>query len=451
METLRTTFQAGTTLPVAFRLRQLKQLRRAIQAHESEISEALHQDLGKPPLEAYVTEIGFVLEELSYAIQHLAEWVEPTSASVSITLFHAEARIEPRPLGLVLIIGPWNYPFQLILSPLIGAIAAGNCAVVKPSEHAPATSALIRMLLEGALDKGTIKVFEGGVEATQQLLAMKWDSIFFTGSTAVGRLVARAAADQLTPVTLELGGKSPCILDDSCDLTLAVRRTLWGKFMNAGQTCVAPDVVFVPRSRMDAFVAQCKEQLHAFYGSDAALSDDYGRIINDSHFSRLEKLLGHGERILLGGKRSRETRYFEPTLVTDVPTDSPLQHEEIFGPILPILPYESLDEVVQWIRARPKPLAFYLFSRDQRIQERLLNQVEFGGGCINDTLTHLSSPELPFGGVGASGMGAYHGKHSFDTFTHRRSLLIKSPHLDLPLRYPPYSKGSLRLIQKVMG
>jgi aldehyde dehydrogenase (NAD+) len=449
LERQRGFFRAGHTRSLTFRQQSLHRLKLAIQNRQQEILNALAADFGKPAFEGYTTEVGFVLDELTQTLKHLPEWCEPERVPTPLVHQPAESAIHVEPYGVVLIMAPWNYPFQLLIDPLIAAVAAGNCAVLKPSEFTPKTAALISQLITQCFDPGHVAVIEGGVAETQALLDHPFDYIFFTGSTAVGRLVMEKAARHLTPVTLELGGKSPCIVDQGVDLEMSARRIAWGKFLNAGQTCVAPDYLCVPRAEKALWIAALCQWILRFYGPDPAASADYPRIVNDSHFERLSHLMQSG-RIVSGGQTDARQRYIAPTLIDDVDWDSPLMQEEIFGPLLPVLSYDSLDELIERIAARPKPLALYFFSEHQAHQARILQELSFGGGCLNDTILHLANPHLPFGGVGASGMGACHGKYGFDTFSHRKSILHRQLRLDLPVRYPPYGPLKEQVVRQIL-
>ncbi|HVJ66218.1 MAG TPA: aldehyde dehydrogenase [Bdellovibrionota bacterium] len=443
-------FATYATRDIKFRLQQLKKLEEMITSNVDAISAALHADLGKPALEAFTSEIAVTLEEVRLHQKNLSRWARPRKVTTPVHLLPAKCEIIAEPLGVALIISPWNYPFHLAIAPLVGALAAGNCVALKPSELAPHTAALLSQMLAKTFAPEYVRVIEGGVEETTALLKIKFDHIFFTGSTAVGRVVMRAAAEHLTPVTLELGGKSPTIVTEHADIDLAARRIAWGKFMNAGQTCVAPDYVYVHAARAIEFTEKLKVYLAQFYSGDPRTSDSYGRIISERHFDRLVGLL-EGAKVIHGGKHERATRYLEPTLVGEVNSEAPLMREEIFGPILPILPYARLDEAFASIRTREKPLAAYFFSRDEREVEKFLAELSFGGGCVNDTILHLANPHLPFGGVGASGLGAYHGEESFLTFSHRKSVVRKSKWLDFDFRYPPYREKDLALIKRLFG
>lgn len=441
----RTYFQTGATRSVAFRLSQLQNFYSEIESNETALIGALHEDLRKSPQEAYATEIGLVLVEIRHALRNLPSWAKPQRRRGSLLTWPARGFVRPEPYGVALIIGPWNYPFQLLLAPLVGAIAAGNCVVLKPSEFAPQTAAAIARLIEAVFPGEYVAVVQGQRDVAEALLREKWDTIFFTGSTGVGRAVMTAAARQLTPVTLELGGKCPCIVCADAPLETVARRIIWGKFMNAGQTCVAPDHVLVDQLVGDELVAAMKRVLRDFYGDDPRNNSNYGRIVNRRHFDRLVNYLGTG-RILCGGKHDAGDLYIAPTILTEVATDAPVMQEEIFGPILPVLEFASVDEVLTSLRSRPTPLALYLFTRDRAIQDRVLAETRSGGVCINDTVSHIIGHHLPFGGLGESGMGAYHGRASFDCFSHRRSVLRRSLAFDPQLRYPPprVSLGTLK-------
>lgn len=444
----RAYYETGTTRPYAFRAEQLGRLRRAIEAHEAEILAALAADMGKPDFEAFSGEVALLYWEIDHTRKHLKRWMRPEGVATPMAIMPSRSFIMPEPLGQVLIIGPWNYPLMLILAPLVGAMAAGNTAVLKPSELAPHTSALLARLIASTFPREYIAVVEGGVDTSQALLARRWDHIFFTGGSAVGKIVARAAAEHLTPVTLELGGKSPCIVDREVDLTIAARRIAWGKFYNAGQTCVAPDYLLVHREVKEPFLAAMTEQIRAFYGDDPKASPDYARIISDRHFDRLAAMLGEG-RTVTGGQVDRASRYIAPTIIDGVELSHRSMQEEIFGPILPVFAFDRLDEAIATVKRMENPLALYVFTTNRATEERVLTELPFGGGCINNTIVHLSNPDLPFGGRGNSGYGAYHGKAGFDTFTHRKSI-VKTPFwVDIPLRYSPY-RGKLSLLKRLM-
>ncbi|MBE9034578.1 aldehyde dehydrogenase [aff. Roholtiella sp. LEGE 12411] len=441
-------FQTSKTKDVDFRIEQLKTLKQAVIEHKQSIIQALQADLHKPEFEIYMTEFS-IIKEVDYAIKHLKTWIKPKKAAVSWEFFSYFAQIYAEPLGVVLIIGPWNYPFNLIISPLVGAIAAGNCTIIKPSELAPHTSHVLAEIIAKYFDPAYIAVLEGGVETSQELLAEKFDHIFFTGGTAVGKIIMAAAAKHLTPVTLELGGKSPCIVDTDINLEHTIRRITWGKFLNAGQTCIAPDYLLVDKKIKKDLVDGLQECLKEFYGEQPDNSPDYARIINQKHFDRLVSFLKDGA-IIIGAETKPSELYIAPTLIDNVSLVDPIMQEEIFGPLLPIIEYTNIAEAIALINSRPKPLALYLFSQNKNLQKRVLQETSSGGVCINDTLMQFGASSLPFGGVGDSGIGSYHGKASFDIFSHDKSVLQNSFWLDLKWRYAPY-KGKLPLIKKFLG
>ncbi|MGB3295449.1 MAG: aldehyde dehydrogenase [Phormidesmis sp.] len=452
LQAQRLFFASGGTRSLDFRRAQLKQLKANIAAATDEISAALKADLGKCELEAYVTELALVLGDIDQALRQLASWCKPRRKSVPLVLQPARAKVVPEPLGVVLIISPWNYPLHLALGPLVSAIAAGNCAVLKPSEIAPHTSALLAKLVADTFPPEYVRVMEGDAEIAQALLAESFDHIFFTGSPAIGKVVMRAAAEHLTPVTLELGGKSPCIVTADADITVAAKRIVWGKCLNAGQACVAPDYLLVQKSVKERLLAAIAQTTRDFFGEDMAKSPDYGRIVSDRHFQRLQTLmtdaLAAGEKVI-GGQSDADTRYMALTVIDQVPPTAKAMQEEIFGPILPVLTYEVLEEAIAFINQRPKPLALYLFSTDGAQQQVVQAQTSSGALCFNETMTHYTMQDLPFGGVGQSGIGSAHGKAGFDTFSHYKSVLKKSNWLDIPLRYPPY-EGKLNLLKKLL-
>lgn len=438
-------FHTGATLPVSARLDALDRLRHSILQMQPDIEAALQADLGKHPYESYFCEIGQVLEELSHLRSHLRRWTKPSKVHTPMNLFPAKSRRYPQPYGVVLVMSPWNYPFMLSMTPVLGALAAGNCVILKPSAYAPATSKVLSQLIASTFDPRYVAVVEGGRAENTALLDQRVDYIFFTGGVTVGKEVMRRAAENLIPVTLELGGKSPCIVDATADLALAAKRIVFGKFLNAGQTCVAPDYVLVQESVKEPLVEHLKQALEAALGSDPLSNPEYGKIINDKHYQRILGLLD-GQTILCGGQ-ARDGK-IAPTLLDQVDPQSPVMQKEIFGPVLPILTYSTPQEMAEFITSREKPLALYLFSRSRDMQDFVTTHLPFGGGCFNDTILHLATPYLPFGGVGHSGMGAYHGKASFDTFTHYKSVLVGSSHLDVPLRYHPYTPSKLRWLKK---
>ncbi len=449
IETQKSYFNTGITRDIAFRMEKLKLLREAIIKNESEIMAALQKDLNKSPFETYASEIGMVLEEIKFAIKHLAAWTKPKKVKTPMVHFLSSSRIYSEPYGVVLIISPWNYPFQLAIGPLIGAIAAGNCSIIKPSEHSPEISAVIEKIIKESFDPSFIAVIQGGTDVSKQLLAEKFDYIFFTGSVSVGKLIMEAASKYLTPVTLELGGKSPCIVDETVDINLAAKRIVWGKFLNAGQTCVAPDYLLVHSVVKDKLLAKMKEYIIQFYSENPGNNPEYPKIINKRHFDRLLNLMKSGS-VVFGGQYNGQTNQIEPTIIDNVTWETPIMQEEIFGPLLPLMEFNNIAEAVNMVNQQPKPLALYLFTKDKNNERFIINNTSFGGGCINDTIVHLATPYLPFGGVGESGLGGYHGKASFDTFSHQKSILKKSNLIDIPLRYPPY-KNRLKMLKKMMG
>ena len=440
-------FGSGKTKEIDFRIAQLKKLKRAIAENFETITQALKADLNKPRFEAYLTEL-IVTKEIDYALKHIKSWTKPKKVSVSLEQFPSYGRICAEPLGVVLIIGAWNYPLQLIISPLVGVIASGNCVVVKPSENAPHTSKLLAKIIQQYFDESYIALVEGDKEISQQLLAQRWDRIFFTGSTAIGKIVMTAAAKHLTPVTLELGGKSPCIVDSDIDIDCTARRIVWGKFVNAGQTCIAPDYLLVNRAIKPELLAAIARYIKKFFGNLPQNSPDYARIIDDKQFFRLINLLREGE-IVIGGETNAFDRYIAPTVIDNVLLEDAVMQTEIFGPILPVIAYDNLIDAIALINKLPKPLAIYIFSRNKSLQQQVCSQTSSGGVCINDTLMQFGVSSLPFGGVGDSGIGSYHGKASFDTFSHYKSILNKFFRLDFNLRYPPY-QGKLALLKKLL-
>ena len=444
----RAYFQTGDTKDVEFRIRQLKKLYQWIEVHEQEIMDALYQDLNKSNFEAYATEIGIVKEEIRYTLKHLRKWAAPKRVPTPITQFPSKSFIYPEPYGTVLIMSPWNYPFQLTIAPLVGAICAGNCAVVKPSAYSPHTTKLMADMLRNLFQEKYIAVVEGGRQENQALLNERFDYIFFTGSVNVGKYVMEKASAHLTPVSLELGGKSPCIVDETADLKLAAKRIVWGKFLNCGQTCVAPDYLLVQNSVKDKLVRYIERYIRKMFGREPMQNPEYPKMINEKHFNRV---LGLTEKvhIIYGGGSDVATLKIEPTVLDQVTWESPVMQEEIFGPLLPVLTFYDIEEAVQMVNAGPKPLALYYFAKDKTREAMMLKQVSYGGGCINDTIVHLATSHMPFGGVGNSGMGGYHGKDSFNTFTHKKSIMKKSVLLDIPIRYAPF-KNKLNILKKLM-
>lgn len=442
-------FETGRTRDLAFRICQLQLLADAMRKNETVLEEALKKDLGKSAFESYATEIGFVLADIRYTIQNLQKWSAPKRVRTPLYLFPGKSKIQKEPYGSVLILGPYNYPVQLLAEPLVGAIAAGNCAVLKPSELTPHVSEAMYQIVHSTFKEEYIACVEGGVEVNQELLSQKFDYIFFTGSERVGRIVMKAAAENLTPVTLELGGKSPVIIEKTANIKEAARRIAWGKLMNAGQTCVAPDYVLLDESRKQQFLTEMKTAFSHLYGKEIKKNPDFGRIVNERHMERLQKILEQDAKYLFcGGRADTLQRYIEPAIL-DLGKDqnAASMQEELFGPILPVLSYHKLEDAVRFVNKRAKPLALYLFTKKRSAEKFVLERVSSGGVCVNDTISHLINPDLPFGGVGASGMGQYHGKYSFDTFTHEKSVFYKPADWNLPVCYPPFTKGKMNLVK----
>ncbi|KZG48194.1 aldehyde dehydrogenase [Staphylococcus epidermidis] len=440
-------FNTHKTKNLKFRKQQLKLLSKNIKNHENELLDALYKDLGKSKVEAYATEIGMLLKSIKLMRKELKNWSKTKQTDTPLYLFPTKSYIKKEPYGTVLIIGPFNYPVQLVFEPLIGAIAAGNTAIVKPSELTPHVAIVIKDIIEDTFDEAYVSIVEGGIEETQTLLSLPFDYMFFTGSEKVGKIVYEAAARKLIPVTLELGGKSPVIVDDTANIKVASERISFGKFTNAGQTCVAPDYILVQRKVKNDLIKALKKTITEFYGENIEKSPDFGRIVNQKHFNRLNDLIQiHKDNVVFGGNSSKEDLYIEPTLLDNITNDNKIMKEEIFGPILPIITYDNFDEVLEIIQSKSKPLSLYLFSEDENMTHRVVEELSFGGGAINDTLMHLANPNLPFGGVGSSGIGQYHGKYSFDTFSHMKSYTFKSTRLESSLFFPPY-KGKFKYIK----
>ena len=442
----RSYFQSGATLPVSARLAALRRLYDAISSHEKEIRRALQKDLGKSGFESYMCETGMVLEEISYMLKHTPKFAREQRVHTPLAQFCSRSYKKPSPYGVTLIMSPWNYPFMLTLSPLADALAAGNTAVVKPSAYSPYTSEVLLSTLTECFDPKYVAVVTGGRAENTCLLREHFDYIFFTGSQAVGKEVMRSAAEHLTPVTLELGGKSPCIVDQTADIRLAARRIVFGKYLNCGQTCVAPDYVYCHRSVKDQLIKEVQKQIRRQYGKQPLHSSDYGKIINEKHFDRILGLIDE-KKVVHGGGSDRSTLRIEPTVMDNVTFSDAVMQEEIFGPVMPILVFDSLDEVIRRINSMPHPLALYIFTSNKKTARKVTARCGFGGGCINDTIIHLATSEMGFGGFGESGMGAYHGKTGFDTFTHYKSIVDKKTWIDLPMRYQPYRKGAEKLVR----
>lgn len=446
MQNQRDLFATGKTIDVDYRISALVRLQKAIQNRELEIEAALKQDLGKSYFESYMCEVGLTLSELRHQLGHVRSWAKPKPVMADIANFHSSCFTIAEPYGVSLVMAPWNYPFMLTMEPLIGAIAAGNCCVVKPSAYSPATSAIIAQIIEEVFEPGHVTTVLGGRDQNAQLLEQRFDYIFFTGSVKVGKLVQEKASRHLTPVSLELGGKSPCIIASDANLEIAAARVAFGKWLNLGQTCVAPDYVLVDEAVEMRFVELLSQQAAKMFGADAFANPDYGKMINEKHFDRVMDLIDQ-DKVVYGGRGNRDTLQIEPTIMMGCTADDAVMQEEIFGPVLPIISVKSLAEAEAFIKEREKPLALYLFTNSREVEQRFMRHVPFGGGCINDTIVHLATSQMGFGGVGNSGMGSYHGKRSFDTFSHTKSILKKHQWIDLPLRYQPYASWKLGMIR----
>ena len=446
VEKQRAYFAEGKTLPIEGRIRALNRLEQALKNREEELCRALKADLGKSRIESYMCEVGLTLSELGYVKRHLRSWSRDKRVRTPLAQFHARSFTVQEPYGVVLVMSPWNYPVLLTLEPLIGALAAGNCCVVKPSAYSPETSAVMASILREIFPEEYVAVVEGGRQENQGLLAQRFDYIFFTGGVNVGKLVMEKASAHLTPVTLELGGKSPCVINESANLKLAARRLAFGKYLNCGQTCVAPDYVLVHEKVKERFLEYVKEEITHMYGRKPLENPDYGKIINRKHFDRLLGLIDES-KLVFGGESSEETLQIAPSVLDRVTPEDAVMQEEIFGPLLPILTVRSMDEALAFVNARPKPLAFYIFTQNKSVEQMFLRRASFGGGCVNDTIIHLATSAMGFGGVGNSGMGSYHGKKSFETFSHEKSIVKKYTWLDLPMRYQPYTKQKDKMIR----
>ena len=441
-------FKTGKTKTIAYRKQLLKQLQSEIINQEDFIVKALYDDFKKPEFESVITETAIVLQDLKRTINNINKWEKPKRVFPSLLNFPSSDYLYSEPYGTVLIIAPWNYPYQLALAPLIGAVAAGNTVVLKPSELTPNTSALLSKIIKNVFPPEFVTVVEGGVDTSTQLLNQVWDYIFFTGSVGVGKIVAKAAAPNLTPITLELGGKNPCIIDKTANIKLTVKRIVWGKFINAGQTCIAPDYILIDASIKNKFYEVLKDELITIYSKNPEKSSDFARIINKKNFNRLSEMLTN-ENCVIGGQTNAEDLYISPTIIDEPSLNSKVMEDEIFGPILPVLSFKNLNEVHKIINRYPKPLSLYVFSTNTTQAKKLIKEFSFGGGCINDTVIHFANHKLPFGGVGNSGIGAYHGKYTFDTFSHKKAIVKKANWLDIPLRYAPYS-GKLKKLKSLL-
>lgn len=441
----RSYFYTGATLPIEHRLDALRRLKKSIQLHQEEIGQAIRADLGKSSFESYMCETGLVLSEITYMLRHTRAFAREKTVYTPLAQFHSKSFKKPSPYGVVLIMSPWNYPFLLTIEPLVDAIAAGNTAVIKPSAYSPHTGEVVKTIIEECFPEEFVTVVTGGRAENTCLLKEHFDYIFFTGSQTVGREVMKQASAHLTPVTLELGGKSPCIVDKTADLRLAAKRIVFGKFLNCGQTCVAPDYIYCDAEIKDALLSEIKKQITKQYGTSPLANEDYGKIINRKHFDRIQSLMDPS-KVVFGGKSAPDALKIEPTVMDKVTFDDAVMQQEIFGPVLPILTYHSLDEVIDQVNSMPHPLALYLFTQDKHNAKKVTSRCGFGGGCINDTIIHLATSEMGFGGFGESGMGSYHGKDGFRTFSHYKSIVDKKIWLDLPMRYQPYKKLNEKLI-----
>lgn len=448
-EELRSAFATGRTRPQAWRVAQLKAIRALVVEKEKDLCDALYADLGKPVFEAYTAEMAFIRSEVDHACKHLGKWMKPRRTSTPLVYQPGKSWVQPEPLGVTLVMGAWNYPVQLCLGPMVDALAAGNCVLLKPSEVSPHTASALAALVPQYLDTSCVKVVEGGVAESTALLKLPWDHIFYTGNGAIAKIVMTAAAQHLTPVTLELGGKSPTVVDRDANLKVTAKRIVWGKFYNAGQTCIAPDYILVHKDVQDAFLEQMKAAITEFFGADPKQSADFARIVNARHHNRLCKLMA-GADVAVGGQADADTRYIAPTLLKNITPDSPVMQEEIFGPILPVLPVNSMEEAVKFINARPKPLALYVFTGNSATENLILHNTTSGGLLINHVLMHVGNQNLPFGGVGPSGMGAYHGKTGFDNLSHLKPVMKKPTFIDPPVAYPPYTASKMKQVRFLM-
>jgi aldehyde dehydrogenase (NAD+) len=450
LKTLRATYLQGSSRPYEWRVKQLRQLKKMLLDKREVFAQALKADHHRHPFETWVAETGLCVRDIDYTLKHLKDWMRPERVSTPMICQPGRSRIHREPYGVVLVIAPWNYPLQLAMIPVVGALAAGNTVFVKPSEVAPHTSQALAQAIEEYLDPQAVNVIEGGVETSTVLLEENFDYIMYTGSGDVGKIVMSAAAKHLTPVTLELGGKSPCVVDRKVDLKVAARRIIQGKFTNSGQTCIAPDYLLIHQDIFDDCVQALGQTIKEFYGQDPKQSDDYSRVISAKHYARLKALLGDG-KVVCGGDTDPATNYIAPTLIKDVKEDSDLLHEEIFGPILPLIPIRNLDEAIATINARPKPLALYLFSKDKKAAQRMIQETSAGSFTFNDAVLNYLVPELPFGGTGASGLGAYHGRHSFETFSHAKAVMLRPTFADAALRYPPFNSKKFKFVSKLLS
>lgn len=441
-------YNTGKTRDISFRLEKLKRLKSVVLENEEKILFALKKDLNKSNFEGFMTEIGMFYSELDFAIKNIRKWSKTKRVNSSMVNFPSISKIIPQPYGITLIMSPWNYPFQLALIPLVWSVAAGNCVILKTSEYSVSTSSIVKEIIENTFSREYVAVVQGNQEESEKLLLERFDYIFFTGSTNVGKIVMKSASEYLTPTTLELGGKSPCIILKDADIELTAKRLTWGKLINAGQTCVAPDYVLVHEDRKDELIEKIKYYIIKYFGDNPCNNEQFPKIINERHFNRIVSLIDT-DKVVYGGVCNNKKLKIEPTIVDNVNWDDNIMKEEIFGPIFPILTYKNLDEVIQEIIQRPNPLALYIFTKNKKLENKILEMIPAGGCCINDTITHIATNYLPFGGVGESGMGSYHGKAGFDTFTHYKSVL-KKLNLDIPIRYAPYNDKLIKILKKIM-
>ncbi|PCJ87831.1 MAG: aldehyde dehydrogenase family protein [Flavobacteriales bacterium] len=438
-------FNSGASKSAEFRIKQLKNLKEAFHKHHENLEKALYEDLRKSKTEAFATEIGIMIAEIEHNMKNIRKWMQPKKVKTPLFFMPGKSRIHYEPFGVSLIISPWNYPVKNLFGPVLGAMTAGNCSVLKPSEVSPYTSAVAKKMVDEFFDPEFMTVVEGGVPETSELLKLKWDYIFFTGGTEIGRIIYQAAAKQLAPCTLELGGKSPTIVDKDINLDVTAKRLCWGKFVNAGQTCVAPDYLLVHKDIKQKLIEKLKETINEFYGENPAESPDLGRIISDRHYNRIKNLID-GD-VIFGGQCDESQRYIAPTIIDNVSPDAKVMQQEIFGPILPIIEYENVDEAIAFINDREKPLALYLFSNNENVRRKIIDNTSSGGVCINETIMHMASPEMPFGGVGNSGMGAYNGRFGFDTFSHKKPVMTRSFLFDVKQKYAPFNAKKLNFVK----
>lgn len=449
LENQKIYFESQKTKNIDFRIRQLDILKMAIEDYEDKIIKAVKLDFNKCEFETYETEIGFVLSEIKYVRNKIKRWSKPKKVKGSLLTPGSKTYIYNQPYGVSLIISPWNYPFQLCISPLIGSIIGGNCCIVKPSELSPNTSKIIKEMIKEYFEEKYICVIEGDIQINQYLLKQKFDYIFFTGSPMVGKIVMKSAADNLIPCTLELGGKSPCIVDESCDIELIAKRIVWGKLLNGGQTCIAPDYIIAHKNIKSRLIDLMIKYIEQFYTSNPLTSKDYTSVINKRHFERIVSLIDY-DKVIYGGNLNTQNLKIEPTIMDNVNLEDKIMKEEIFGPLIPVMKFDNTEKLLYIIKQNPNPLALYLFTKNKKIENEILSRVSFGGGCINDTIMHITNPNAPFGGIGNSGIGNYHGKQSFDTFSHKKTVMKNLANIDIKFKYPPYTKKAYKILKKIL-